>query len=158
MVHVNEGTCIPRRLAKTQASKDRDAVNNIKMLLVGGLINPFTSSCSDLLNIATAEKCASLDLSETKEKGHEALSRAEELLNTNVTTVCLQTFHEKLQKPVKSLIAKIYQKETIIVRSLHFLRDIELDNQGDVTRKGIKADYVVAMKSQLGDSSVGEDH
>ena len=62
--------------AKTHASKDRDAVNNIKMLLVGGLINPFTSSSSEFLNIATGEKCASLNILEAKEKGQETLSRA----------------------------------------------------------------------------------
>ena len=39
MVHVSEGTCTPRRPTKTQASKDRGAVNNIKMLLLGGLVN-----------------------------------------------------------------------------------------------------------------------
>ena len=82
MVHISEGTATPRRPVKTQASKDRDAVNNIKMLLAGGLIIPFTSSSSDLLNIATGEKCASLDVLEAKEKGQEALSRAEEMLNT----------------------------------------------------------------------------
>ena len=41
-VHISEGTDTPRRPAKTHASKDRDAVDNIKTLLVGGLINPFT--------------------------------------------------------------------------------------------------------------------
>ena len=180
MVHVSEGTCTPRRPTKTQASKDRDAVNNIKMLLVGGLINSFTLSSSDLLNITTGEKCASLDLLEAKEKGQEALSKAEETLNTTVTPVCLQIFHEKPVKSlkaksvkslkVKSLKAKIYQEESNVVRSLHFLRDIdsesfrhewikypaslfEPDDQCYVTRK---ADYVVAMKSQLGDSWV--DH
>ena len=65
------------------------------MLLVGGLFNQFTSSSSDLLNIATGEKCSSLDLLEAKEKRQEALSRAEEMLNTTVTPVYLQTLHEK---------------------------------------------------------------
>ena len=32
VVHVNEGTGTPRRPAKTQASKDRDAVNNIQAI------------------------------------------------------------------------------------------------------------------------------
>ena len=32
MVHVNEGTGTPRRPAKTQASKDIDAVNNIQAI------------------------------------------------------------------------------------------------------------------------------
>ena len=89
MVHVSDGTGPPRRPAKTQASKDIDAVNNIKTLLVSGLINPFISSSSDLLNIATGEKCVSLDLLEAKEKGQEALSRAEETLNATVTPVRL---------------------------------------------------------------------
>ena len=74
MVRVSEGTGTPRRPAKTQASKDKDAVNNINTLLVGGLIDPFTSSSSDILNIATGEKCALLDLLEAKGKGQEALS------------------------------------------------------------------------------------
>ena len=89
LAHVNEGTGTPTRPAKTQASKDIDAVNNIKTLLVSGLINPFISSSSDLLNIATGEKCVSLDLLEAKEKGQEALSRAEETLNTTLTPVRL---------------------------------------------------------------------
>ena len=32
VVHVSEGTGTPRRPAKTQASKDRDAVNNIQAI------------------------------------------------------------------------------------------------------------------------------
>ena len=87
MVHVNEGTGTPTRPVKTQASKDKDAVNNIKTLLVSGLINPFISSFSDLLNIATGEKCVSLDILEAKEKGQEALSRAEETISTTLTPV-----------------------------------------------------------------------
>ena len=150
----------------TASSTDRDAVNNIKTLLVSGLINPFISSSFDLLNIATGDKCVSLDLLEAKEKGQEALSRAEETLNTTVTPVRLQTFHEKRQKPVESLKTNIYQKGNNVVRSLHFLRHIdsesfsykwpkypaslfEPDDQGCVMRKGIKADYVVAKKTKF---------
>ena len=66
---VREPVLLDYKPRHRQASKDIDAVNNIKTLLVGGLINPFTSSSSDLLNIATGEKCASLDLLEAKEKG-----------------------------------------------------------------------------------------
>ena len=67
-MRVSGGTGTPRRPAKTQASKDRDAVNNVSMLIVCGLINQFTSSPSDLLNIATGKKCASLDLLEAELK------------------------------------------------------------------------------------------
>ena len=69
----------------------------------------------------------------------------------------------------------IQGRESNVVRSLHFLRDIdsqsfrhewikypaslfEPDGQGYAMRKGNKAYYVVAMKSQLGDSWVEEDH
>ena len=99
MVRVSEGTGTPRRPAKTQALENGDAVNNISMLFVGGLINPFTSSSSDLLNIAIGEKCVSPYLLEAKENGQEALSRGEETLNTSATPVRLQTFHEKRQNP-----------------------------------------------------------
>ena len=98
---------------RRQTSKDRDAVNNIKVLVVG-FIYPFTSSSSDLLNIATREKTAPLDLLEAKEKGQETLSSAEETINTTVTPIRLQTFHEKRQKPITSLKTKIYQKREIL--------------------------------------------
>ena len=119
--------------------------------------------------------CAPLDLLEAKEKGQVAISRAEEKRNTTVTPVRLQTFHEKRQKPVKSLKVNIYQKARNFVRCLHFLRDIESesfscewtkyysslvesDDQGYLMKKGNKADYGVAMKNQRGDSWVKEDH
>ena len=91
---------------------------------------------------------------------------------STVTLVGLHTFDEKRQKPVKSLKANIHHEERNVVRNLHFLCDIdsesfgglntlllsEPDDQVYVMRKGNKADYVVAMRSELGDSQVDEDH
>ena len=96
------------------------------------------------------------------------------MLNTTVTPVLLQTLHEKQQKLVKSLKAKIYQEESSVVQSLHLLHDIdseffnyewtkypaslfEPDDQGYDVNKGNEADYVEALKSQLGDSWLEED-
>ncbi|KAI0215079.1 hypothetical protein LSAT2_032890, partial [Lamellibrachia satsuma] len=63
-----------------------------------------------------------------KKGQREVLSRAEETLSTTATPVRLQTFREKQQKPFNLLTAKIYQKHSNVVRSLHFLCDIDSES------------------------------
>ena len=58
--------------------KERSLVKIMKRLLEEDMINPFRCASSNLLNIATGEKCSSLDLLHAKSKGLEALQRAEQ--------------------------------------------------------------------------------
>jgi len=90
-------------------------------------IQSFSTSVSDLLNIATGEKSKSLDLLNTKEKGLTALAWAEQNQTPQIALVHRQTFEEKSQKKAKCQQTRICQVEINVLRSLSFVRDMDKD-------------------------------
>jgi len=111
MAHIQGGGI---QSTNTQARKDRSSVKAMKRLLEQDMINPFSCSSSDLLNIATGETCQSLDLLDAKSKGLAALSRAEKNQSSQGEPVRLRTFDQKGRKKVQSL-----QKKKIRRRKQH---------------------------------------
>ena len=85
----------------------------MKELLKGQMINPFSTTSSDLINITTGEKCKSLDLLGAKEKGLAALAQAKQKQSPKVASVHLQTFEEKIQRKAKAKQTRIYQEEAV---------------------------------------------
>lgn len=62
----------------SQAMKDIKLVGKVRKVITEKMMNPFTcTNRTELINIATGQKCSSTNLTEAKERGKEALSRAE---------------------------------------------------------------------------------
>ena len=62
----------------SQAMKDVKLVEKVRNVITEKMINPFScTNQTDLINVATGQKCSSTTLIEAKEMGNQALSRAE---------------------------------------------------------------------------------
>ena len=142
------------------------------------MINPFKEAKYDLINISNGKRCASIDIANSKQIGQEALSAAQEMGSRSVKLVKLQTFVDKVKKP-QSLVQKskkVYEEESNVIRNLYFLQNLsnkekvetfshewtsypsslfEPNTQmanGFAMRGGNKAEYMIGIKKQLGES------
>ena len=109
------------------ATAERNAclVQNIKAVIKEKITNPFTIMGDALMNISTGQTTQSLELVNAKEKGLDALERAEQANAENVAPVKLKTFVEKpRKKTTPDQTKEVYKEERSVVRSLCFAENL----------------------------------
>jgi len=169
--------------SNTHAIKEAQTVKKIIDVVNNQMIDPFRCEEQELVNIATGHKAQSSDLVNAREKGLEALATAKNTGSEKVAPMKLATFAAKLKKPLSMALKakKVYEEESVVVRNLYFVQDLDEDkkvdvfshewtscpaslfepdpslDQGYAMRKGNKAEYLAAIKTSLGNSWREED-
>ena len=154
-------------------ANDSDAVEKVISVLKERMINPFKYDGDNLINISTGRISNSTEVADGKEKGIAALVEAETSNASTIKIVRLKGFEEKhTKKNNRDAKKQISQHESCILRQLCFTRTLKNsdmietfqhewtpypaslfeENQtknGYMMRKGNKADFLVAMKTDL---------
>ena len=154
-------------------ANDSDAVEKVISVLKERMINPFKYDGDNLINISTGRISNSTEVADAKEKGIAALVEAETSNASTIKIVRLKGFEEKhTKKNNRDAKKQISQHESCILRQLCFTRTLKNsdmietfqhewtpypaslfeENQtknGYMMRKGNKADFLVAMKTDL---------
>ena len=163
-----------------QVLDDQRLVEDIRKIVNEKMVNPFTSTnLDDVINIASGEKAASSDVINARELGLQAMRKAEEEENAKIVPPNLTTFSSrKKSAPTKAqTLVKIYQDESSVSRALCFFQScdeharniaflhewteypaslFEVDPRvqgGYSMRKGIKSDYLIALKTFIAPES-----
>ena len=101
-------------------NRDVCLVHNIKAV-IKEVTNPFTISGGKLMNISTGQTTHSLELVEAKEKGLNALERAEQTNVEKVAPVRLETFVDKvIKKRAIDQTRDLFKEERPIAHSMCF--------------------------------------
>ena len=164
------------RSEKSTSERDVRQVLNIKSLVKSKMINPFLKITSDsLMNISSGETTESTELVEARQKGLDALEKAEKSNAEKVDAVKLKTFVEKVKKqPAHRQTRELYAEERSVTRELCFAENLDKKEKADAfahewtkypssiftpdalhpdnfaMRKGNKADYGIMLKATLG--------
>lgn len=114
-----------------QAMKDIKLVEKVRNVITEKMINPFyCTNQTELINIATGQKCSSTTLIEAKELGNQALSKAERT-GLKLETPHMVTFTSGIKKKSKTQsLVNIYKDESSVTRALCFAQ-----NADDETKK-----------------------
>jgi len=160
----------------SSAVKDKKTVRKILNIVKEKMINPFSYSGEDLVNISTGQLASTHELIQAKERGLAALADAEKSNSEKVQPVHLKTFIEKVKKTASPALKskKLYIEESAVIRSLCFAQNLSKKEKldafshewaeypsslfdpdddhpsGYAMRKGNKADYLIALKGIMG--------
>ena len=112
---------------QSQAIKDIKLVEKVRRIITEKMMNPFTcQNETDLINVATGQKCSSTTLIDAKEMGKQALFRAEctgcKLETPHLVTFALDT---KKQKSKTQSLVNIYKDESSVTRALCFAQNAD---------------------------------
>ena len=137
------------------------------------MTNPFTISGDILMNISTGQITRSLELVEAKEKGLNALERAEQSNVEKVAPVRLKTFVDKVtKKRAIDQIRDLFKEERSVARSMCFAGKLTekekidqfyewtrypssiftsnaLHPSGFLMRKGNRCDYIAMLRTVM---------
>lgn len=180
MVHMNANTTDK---SKETAQKETSMVKEIMTVIENKMINPFKPDIDGLVNIASGQKSNALDLPKAKQIGLAVLSKAQRDGSSTVGNVKLATFVERTRKAqsVAQKAKKVYEDESSVIRHLYFLQNMDNDQKvetfshewtsypsslfepdpalpcGYGMRKGNKADFVIGIQKELGESWIEKD-
>jgi len=183
MAHLDQHDKKHHEDSESLAIKDAALVKTITSIIKEKMINPFSSDSTELLNISTGQKAASNDLVNARERGLAALATAQETSSEKVEPVKLNTFVTKSKKlpSAAAKARKLYEEESTVVRNLYFVQDLNEERKMDafshewtsypaslfeqdasldqcyVMRKGNKSDFLIALKTSIGESGAEYD-